>query len=65
MQIEHNKIKNSNWREAISWLFSSVAEDLNSGQQRTNPASGLQPGTGLRVPRAEHSATLPQSSLFV
>ena len=54
MQIEHNRIKNSNWREAISWLFSSVAEDLNSGQQRTNPASGLQPGTGLRVPRAEH-----------
>ena len=65
MQIEHNRIKNSNWREAISWLFSSVAEDLNSGQQRTNPASGLQPGTGLRVQRAEHSVTLPQSSLFV
>jgi len=51
MEIEHNRIKNSNCREATSWLFTSVAEDLNSGQQRTNPASGREPGTGLRVRR--------------
>ena len=58
MQIEHNRIKNSNWREATSWLFTSVAEDLNSGQQRANPASGLEPGTGLLVRRADHSASV-------
>ena len=33
-------IKNPNWQEATSWLFTSVAEDLNSGRPRTNPASG-------------------------
>ena len=47
MQIKHNRIKNPNWREAISWLFTSVAEDLNLGRQRTNPASG-QSGTLTR-----------------
>ena len=42
MQIEHNRlrIKNPSWQEATSWLFTSVAEDLNSGQPKTNPASG-------------------------
>ena len=25
---------------ATSWLFTSVAEDLNSGRPRTNPTSG-------------------------
>ena len=29
---EHNMVKNPNWKEAISWLFTSVAKDLNSGQ---------------------------------
>ena len=33
------EIPNSNWQEATSWLFTSVAEDLNSKQPRTNPAS--------------------------
>ena len=71
-EIEHNRIKNPNWQEATSWLFTSVAEDLNSGRPRTNPANG-QSGTrtrdrGLRVRRADHSATLPRpfaSSSFV
>ena len=27
-------------RRQTSWLFASVAEDLNSGLLRTNPASG-------------------------
>ena len=44
MQIKHNRIKNPNWQEATSWLFTSVAEDLNLGWLRTNPASG-QSGT--------------------
>ena len=42
MQIEHHRlrIKNPNWREATSGLFTSVAEDLNLGQLKTNPVSG-------------------------
>ena len=44
MQLKHNRIKNPNWQGAASWLFTSVAEDLNLGRQRTNPASG-QSGT--------------------
>ena len=40
MQLKHNRIKNPNWQGAASWLFTSVAEDLNLGRQRTNPASG-------------------------
>lgn len=34
------RIKNPNWPEAPTWLFTSVAEDLNSGRPLTNPASG-------------------------
>ena len=33
-------IKNPNWQEATIWLFTGVAEDLNLGRPRTNPASG-------------------------
>ena len=40
IQIQHNRIKNSNWQEAPSWLSISVAEDFNTGRPRTNPASG-------------------------
>ena len=60
-------LKNPNWQEAISWLFISVAEDLNSGRPRDQmeqvPRAGLEPGTaGLRVRRAYYSsATLPLS----
>ena len=32
-------IKNPNWQEATIWLFTTVAEDLNSGRSRTNPAN--------------------------
>ena len=38
--MQHNRIKNPNWKEAAGWLFKSVTEDLNSGQRKTNPASG-------------------------
>ena len=31
IQIQHNRIKNPNWHEAISWLFTSVAKNLNLG----------------------------------
>ena len=33
IQIQHNRIKKPNRQEATSWLFTSVAEDLNSGDQ--------------------------------
>ena len=46
VQIQHNKAETPNWQEATSWLFTSVAEDLNSGQSRTNPASGQ---SGIRT----------------
>ena len=60
---KHNRIKNPNWQEAASWLFTSAAKDFNSGQPRTNPVSARS-GTrtriaGLGVRRADHSATLP------
>ena len=52
MHIEHNRIKNPNWQEATSCLFTSVAEDLNSALPRNvllprkKPASGdSNPGT--------------------
>ena len=38
--MEHHKINNPNWQEATSWPFTSVAENLNSGQSRVNSASG-------------------------
>ena len=44
---EHSMAKNPNWKEAISWLFTSVAKDLNLGQLRTNSASD-QSGTRTR-----------------
>ena len=38
IQIEHNIVKKPHWLEAnqslTSWLFKSVAEDLNSGLPR-------------------------------
>ena len=40
IQIGGNRIKNLNWQEATSRLFTIVAKDLNSGRPRTNPGSG-------------------------
>ena len=57
-------IKNPNWQEATIWLFTSVAEDLNSGdreQIQQMAGAGLESRTaGCRVRRADHSATLPR-----
>ena len=47
--MQHNRIKNSNWQEATSWLFTSVAEDLTSGRPTTNPASPKQFNWTVRV----------------
>ena len=40
IEIKHNGVKNPNCRRQTSWLFTSVAEDLNSGLSRRNPPSG-------------------------
>ena len=41
IQVQHTRVKNPNWREATTWLFTtSMAKDLNSGQPRTNRVSG-------------------------
>ena len=62
-------VKNSNWREAnqLDILQAIVAEDLNSGLPRTNPASGqgdLELGASeLEVRHSNRSATPPPSQL--
>ena len=48
IQMELNKVKCLNWWEAN---FTSVAEDLNSGLPRTNPASGNGAGLELGPPK--------------
>ena len=47
------RIINPNWQEATTWLFTSVAENLNSGQPRTNPASGQSGDSNPGAPDSE------------
>ena len=47
---KHNYVKNPNWQEATSWLFTSAAEKLNSRLPRTTSARG-QNGIWTRVLR--------------
>ena len=49
-------VKNPNGRMPTSWLFTSLAEDLNSGLLRTNPATSIQ-GWDMR-PSNYKSSTL-------
>jgi len=64
--VEHNRIKNPNWQEATSGLFTSVAKDLNLVQQRWNLTSGHggnKPWTaGMQIQWADH---LAMGSLFL
>ena len=61
-------VKNSNWQEAnqLDVLQAIVAEDLNSGLPRTNPASGrsgLELGASeLQVRHSNRSAIPPPFS---
>ena len=69
-QIQHNRIKNPNWQEAISWLFTSVAEDMNSESPREEIEqvlrAGLEPGTaGLRARCADNSSATMPLSMFM
>ena len=71
MQIEHNRIqKNPNWLEAASvgylqaWPRIWTRDDQEQIQQLAR--AGLEPGTaGLRVRRADNSATLPPKEFVV
>ena len=59
IQIKHNRI---NCQEETSGLFTSMSDDLNSGQLRTNPANG-QSGTQTQDHQSaslttDHLATL-------
>ena len=38
--IKHNRVKIPTGQRQTSWLFTSMAQDLNSGLPRANPASG-------------------------
>ena len=61
--MQHNRIKNPKWQEATSWLFTSVAED--PARAGLVARAGLEPrAAGLRVRRADHSATLSPSASF-
>ena len=47
-------VKNPNGRMPTSWLFTSLAEDLNSELLRTNPATSIQ-GWDMRPPNYKSS----------
>ena len=71
MQIEHNRIqKNPNWLEAApvgylqAWPRIWTWDEQEQIQQLAR--AGLEPGTaGLRVRRADNSATLPPKEFVV
>ena len=63
MQIEHNIVKNLNWPEANQLVIYKRGRGFELGrsvkQIQLVARAGLEPGTaGLRVRRADHSATL-------
>ena len=69
-QIEHNIVKNPNWPEANQLAIYKRGRGFELGatekQTQVVVRAGLEPGTaGLRARRADHSATLLLSSLFL
>jgi len=59
-QNEHNIVKNPNWPEANQWAIYKRGRgfELRATEEQTQVV--VKPGTaGLRVRRADHSATLP------
>ena len=66
IQIKHNIVKNPNWPEADQLAIYKCGRGFELGrsvkQIQLVARAGLEPGTaGLRVRRADHSATLPPS----
>jgi len=65
-QIEHNIVKNPDWPEAIYKRGRGFALGATEKQTQVVVRAGLEPGTaGLRVRRADHSATLPPPLVVV
>ena len=67
IQIKHNIVKNPNWPEADQLAIYKCGRGFELGrsvkQIQLVARAGLEPGTaGLRVRRADHSATLPPTS---
>ena len=70
MQIEHDKIKNPNRREAApvgylkAWRRTRTRDDREQIQQVAT--ARIEPGTaGLRFRRADYSATLPSLTVNI
>ena len=68
-QIEHNIVKNPNWPEANQLAIYKRGRGFELGatekQTQVVVRAGLEPGTaGLRVQRADHSATLPPACRY-
>ena len=64
IQIKHNIVKNPNWPEADQLAIYKCGRGFELGRSMKQiqlvARAGLEPGTaGLRVRRADHSATLP------
>ena len=61
IQIKHNIVKNPNWPEADQLAIYKCGRGFELGRSvKQIQLAGLEPGTaGLRVRRADHSATLP------
>ena len=72
MQIEHHRlrIKNPNWREGTSGLFTNVAEDLKLGQPKKS-SKWREPDSNQGPPDYEsdalttHPRCLPNIQLYV
>ena len=58
-RIEHSIVKNPNWPEANQLAIYKRGRGFELEDLNSNPGS-VQSGTGLRVRRADHSATLLQ-----
>ena len=70
IQIEHNIVKNPNWSEANQLAIYKRGRGFELGTTEKKiqvvVRAGLEPGTdGLRVRRADHSATLRPFCSFV
>ena len=66
VQIEHNIVQNPNFPEANQQAIYKRGRGFELGatekQIQVVVRAGLEPGTaGLRVPHADHSATLPRN----
>ena len=65
IQIEHNRIKNPNWQEVTSCLFTSVAEDFNSYYNREQIQQVARAGLETRPPDWESDAPTTQPRCLI